>query len=90
MMREDGSKEARVKEAHLKKKEELEGGEVREEMCRPSAEVGRGGVACERECVIEWVNDVCYATGQGLYTRLAGEKNNNSVRIPDSWPNITA
>ena len=32
--REDNSKEARIKEAHVETKEELEGGEVREEACR--------------------------------------------------------
>ena len=45
MTREDNSKEARVKEAHVETKEELEGGEVREEVCRSAAawlERGRG------------------------------------------------
>ena len=49
MTREDNSKEARVKEAHVETKEELEGGEVREDMCRSAAAVGCGGVAHERE-----------------------------------------
>ena len=45
MMREDDGKEARVEEAHVKTKEELEGEEVREETCRPTAAVGHDGVA---------------------------------------------
>ena len=56
-MREDGSKEKRVEEARVNMKDELEDGETNEEVCRSAVEVGRGGVACERECAIEWVND---------------------------------
>ena len=39
-MRENDGKEARVKEAHVKTKRELEGGVVREEACRSAAAVG--------------------------------------------------
>jgi hypothetical protein len=49
-------KEARVKEARLKMKKELEGGEARKEASRSAAEVGHGGMAYERECAKEWVN----------------------------------
>ena len=45
MTREDNSKEARVEETHVKTKRELEGGEVREEVCRSATawlERGRG------------------------------------------------
>ena len=54
MMREDSGQEARVE-----MKEQLEGREAREEACRSTAEVGRGGVAraCKREYVKEWVHD---------------------------------
>jgi hypothetical protein len=40
MMREDDGKETRVEEAHVETKEELEGGEVREEARRSVAAVG--------------------------------------------------
>ena len=49
MMREDDGKEACVEGANVKTKEELEGGEVREEACRLAAAVDRCGVARERE-----------------------------------------
>ena len=48
MMGENNGKEVRVKEAHVKTKEELEDREVREEACRSTATVGRGGVACKK------------------------------------------
>ena len=53
MIRENGGKEA-----HVKMKDEPEGREVREEMRRSAAKVGRCGVAFERECAIEWMNDL--------------------------------
>ena len=58
MTRENGGKEARAEEARVKMKEELEGGEARDEACRSPAEVDRGGIACacEREYAKEWVN----------------------------------
>ena len=49
MAREDGVKEAHVKETCVKAKEELESGEVREETCRLAAAAGRGSMARERE-----------------------------------------
>ena len=49
MMREDDGKEAHVKEAYVETKEELKGGEVREEVCRSATAVGRGDMAHERE-----------------------------------------
>ena len=52
----EGGKEVCVEEARIEMKEELEGGEAREEVCRSAAKVGRGGVAYEKECVIVWEN----------------------------------
>ena len=54
-MREDDGKEARIEEAHVKTKEELEGGEVREEACRSPVAVSWGDVdqVCKRECAKE-------------------------------------
>ena len=50
-------KEARVKEACVETKEELEGRETRKEANRSAEEVGHGGVVRERDYVKERVND---------------------------------
>lgn len=55
MMREDGGKETR-----FERKEELEGGEARKEVCGSPAEVGRGDVDRARKGSVqkkEWAND---------------------------------
>ena len=49
MMKEDNGKEARIEEAQVETKEELEDGEVREEACRSAAVVGRVGVGQKGE-----------------------------------------
>ena len=51
-------REARIKEARIEMEEELEGKKAREKVCRSATEVGRGGMTRQRECAIEWVNDL--------------------------------
>ena len=82
MMREDGGKEAR-----FERKEELEGGEARKEVCGSPAEVGRRDV--DRACRGSVQNNRRMIVYDGLKPRLATESA-KSVRLrsyPDRWPN---
>ena len=70
--REDGGKEARVKEARVETEEELKGRELREEACKSTAEVGRGGWFASGSVRLSG-RMIYVVSRQVLYVRLPGE-----------------